>query len=90
MGAFDDIRDKAEDAMDNLSPEQQQKIEQIAQDKGIPFEQAREHFFNSQDNDRQSGDQNRDMPQASERENDDLDNNEDMRENRDMDEERNL
>ena len=60
MGTFDDIRDKAEGAISDIPPEQQQKIEQIAQEKGIPIDQAREHFFNSQNNN-QNQDQQQDQ-----------------------------
>lgn len=61
MGAFDDIRDKAEGAMNDIPPEQQQKIEQIAQEKGIPLDQAREHFFRAQGTDQNHGDQPEDQ-----------------------------
>lgn len=55
MSTFDDIRNNAQSALNDLPPEKRQKIEQIAEEKGIPIEQAREHFFNlQQDNDNQN------------------------------------
>lgn len=52
MGMFDDLRDKAQDVMDN--PEQREKIEQIARDKGISIDEAKEHFLHTE---KQGGEQ---------------------------------
>lgn len=49
MSMFDDLRDKAQDVMNN--PEQREKIEQIAQEKGITPEEAKDHFLKTQDQD---------------------------------------
>ena len=51
MGMFDDLRDKAEDAMKN--PEQREKIEQIARDKGISLDEAKEHFLHTKKEEQQ-------------------------------------
>lgn len=52
MGMFDDLRDKAQDVMNN--PEQREKIEQIAREKGISIEEAKDHFLHTQDKDQNS------------------------------------
>lgn len=49
MSMFDNLRDKAQDVMNN--PEQREKIEQIARDKGISLEEAKDHFLKTQDQD---------------------------------------
>lgn len=47
MSMVDDLRDKAQDIMDN--PEQREKIEQIAREKKISLEEAKDHFLHNQD-----------------------------------------
>ena len=49
MDMFDNLRDKAQDVMNN--PEQREKIEQIAREKGITLEEAKDHFLKTQDKD---------------------------------------
>lgn len=68
MGTFDNIRGKTEGALNDIPPEERQKIEQIAEEKGIPIEQAREHFFNSQQD---NGNQNQHPEQNGQLEDDD-------------------
>jgi hypothetical protein len=48
MGLMDNLGDKVKDVMND--PEKKQKIEQIAKDKGISMEQAKEHFAKHKDN----------------------------------------
>jgi uncharacterized protein YpmB len=48
MDMFDDVRNKAQEVLGDLTPEQKDKIEQIARDKGVSIEEARDHFFKSQ------------------------------------------
>ncbi len=43
MGLLDDVKKVEQDIMNN--PEQRAKIEQIAKDKGISLEHAKEHFL---------------------------------------------
>lgn len=43
MGLLDDVQDKAKDVMDD--PEQKAKVEQLAKDKGISVESAKQHFM---------------------------------------------
>lgn len=52
MSMFDSLRDGAQDVMNN--PEQREKIEQIAREKGISLEQAKDHFLKTQDKDQDS------------------------------------
>lgn len=52
MGMFDDLKDKAKDVMDN--PEHREKIEQIAHDKGISLDEAKEHFLHTEKEDQGS------------------------------------
>lgn len=47
MGFMDDMKDKAERAMND--PAKRQKIEQIAKDKGISMDEAKEHFLKHND-----------------------------------------
>lgn len=47
MGFLDDMKDKAQDVMND--PAARAKIEQIAKDKGISMEAAREHFLKHND-----------------------------------------
>lgn len=56
MTMFDDVRNKTQEVLGDLTPEQKDKIEQIARDKGISIEEAREHFFASQDKPQNQGD----------------------------------
>ena len=57
MSILDDARNKTEDVMNDISPEQKEQIEQIARDKGISIEEARDHLFTSQDKDKNLGQQ---------------------------------
>lgn len=51
MSTLDDPRLKAEDTMPDPSPEQKQRIEQIARDKELTIEEARDLFLIVQDKD---------------------------------------
>lgn len=52
MSMFDDLRDKAQDVMNN--PEQREQIEKMAREKGISVEEAKDHFLHTQDKDQNS------------------------------------
>jgi hypothetical protein len=52
MSMFDNLRDKAQDVMNN--PEQRAKIEEIAREKGLSLEEAKDHFLKTQDKDQDS------------------------------------
>ena len=54
MSMLDSLRDKATDAVNDITPEQQARIEQIARDKSISIEEARDLFFLTQDKDQDS------------------------------------
>lgn len=43
MGLMDDIQDKGKDIMND--PEKKAKIEQLAKDKGMSLEEAKDHFM---------------------------------------------
>lgn len=43
MGLMDDMKDKAQDVMND--PEKREKIEQIAREKGISMDEAKAHFM---------------------------------------------
>lgn len=47
MSLMDNLKNKSEDVMNN--PEHRAKIEQIAKDKGISMEKAKEHFMKNGD-----------------------------------------
>ncbi|MDN5275529.1 MAG: hypothetical protein JWN33_178 [Candidatus Saccharibacteria bacterium] len=47
MGLLDDIKDKVGDVMDD--PDKRAKIEEIAKEKGLTLDQAKEHFLNHND-----------------------------------------
>lgn len=42
MGLMDDMQDKAKDALND--PDNRDKIQQLAKDKGLSLEEAKEHF----------------------------------------------
>ena len=54
MSMLDSLRDKATDAVNDITPEQQAGIEQLARDKSISIEEARDLFFLTQDKDQDS------------------------------------
>jgi hypothetical protein len=43
MGLLDEMKDKGKDVMDD--PDKKAKIEQLAKDKGMSMEEAKEHFM---------------------------------------------
>jgi len=43
MGIFDEVKDKAQDVLND--PDKRAKIEQMAKDKGISIDQAKDHFM---------------------------------------------
>jgi len=47
MGILDDMKDKAQDVMDD--PDKRARIEQMAKDKGISIDEAKEHFLKHHD-----------------------------------------
>jgi hypothetical protein len=49
MGIMDDLKDKASDLMDQ--PDKKDQIEQMAKEKGISIDEAKQHFM---DKDKQS------------------------------------
>ena len=54
MSILDDPRQKAEDTLSDPSPEQKERIEQLARDKDLTIEQARDLFLLTQDKDQDS------------------------------------
>lgn len=54
MSTLDDPRQKAEDTLSDPSPEQKERIEQIARDKDMTIEEARDLFLMTQDKDQDS------------------------------------
>jgi hypothetical protein len=52
MGLLDDMKNKGKDMMDN--PDTREKIEQMAKDKGMTVDQAKEHFMKHGDSDKKS------------------------------------
>ena len=51
MSSLDNPRQKADTALSDPSPEQKQRIEQIARDKELTIEEARDLFLIVQDKD---------------------------------------
>lgn len=54
MSILDDPRQKAEDTLSDPSPEQKERIEQIARDKDMTIDEARDLFLMTQDKDKES------------------------------------
>lgn len=52
MSMFDNLREEAQGVMNN--PEQRAKIEEIAREKGLSLEEAKDHFLKTQDKDQDS------------------------------------